>query len=257
MIETALPVSTFSICCLALFSIGAMAQATNSSSTTETQKADPAAWNLLKSARETSQTLPANFAGVTVEVVVNDNGKISKGVINYEAGKSVEMNVEGLSEEARGWLNDQTMSIIAHRRGGDFSKGDGRHPITFAEDDNSPAGRRIAINDQMKSHYRVRDNKVVEVDRTMGADHFIITVLETVKTPGDKNLPRHFTVTYFDAGSGAVKRTETFTDEYKLIDGVCFPTSRRMYRAENGKIVARVIEFHNPRIRFNNEQAAR
>lgn len=113
---------------MALLSIGAMAQATNSSSTTETQKADPAAWSLLKSAREASQTLPANFAGVTVDVVMNDNGRISKGLINYEAGKSVEMKIEGLDEEAKGWLNDQTMSIIAHRRGGDFSKGDGRHP---------------------------------------------------------------------------------------------------------------------------------
>jgi uncharacterized protein DUF3386 len=242
---------------MALLSIGAMAQTTNPPSTTETQKADPAAWSLLKSARETSQTLPANFAGVTVDVVMNDNGRISKGSINYEAGKSVEMKIDGLDEEAKGWLKDQTMSIIAHRRGGDFSKGDGRHPITFAEDDSSPAGRRIAINDQVKSHYRVRDNKVVEVDRTMGAEHFIITLLETAKTPEGRNLPRHFTVTYFDAGNGAVKRTETFTDEYKLIDGVWFPASRRMCRAENGKVVTRVIEFHNPRIRFNNERAAR
>jgi Protein of unknown function (DUF3386) len=247
----------FSICCLALFSISVMAQAANSSSTTQPQKADPAAWNMLKSARETSQTLPTNFAGVTFDVVLNDNGKVAKGSINYEAGKSPEIKIEGVDEEAKGWLNDQTMSIIAHRRGGDFSKGDGRHPITFAEDDNSPAGRRIAINDQMKSHYRVRDNVVAEVDRTMGADHFIIDVLETTQTPEGKNLPRHFTVTYFDARSGAVKRAETFTDEYKLIDGVWFPASRRMFRAENGKVITRVIEFRNPRIRFNNEQAAR
>ena len=247
----------FSACCLALFSIGAMAQTTNAPPTAAPQKADPAAWNMLKSARETSQTLPENFGGVTADVVLNDNGKIAKGSINYEAGKSVELKIEGLDEDAKGWLNEQTMSIIAHRRGGDFSKGDGRYPITFAEDDNSPAGRRIAINDQMKSHYRVRNNQVVEVDRTMGADHFIITVLEITSTPDGKNLPRHFTVTYFDARSGAVKRSETFTDEYKLIDGVWFPASRSMFRAENGKVITRVIEFHNPRIRFNNQQATR
>jgi hypothetical protein len=247
----------FSICCLALFSTGAMAQTANAPSTTQPEKADPAAWNMLKSARETSQTIPTNFAGVTFDVVLNDDGKVAKGSINYEAGQSAEVKVEGLDEEAKGWLNEQTMSIIAHRRGGDFSKGDGRHPITFAENDNSPAGRRIAINDKMKSHYRVRDNLVAEVDRTIGADHFIITVLETTKTPEGKNLPRHFSVTYFDANSGAVKRTETFTDEYKLIDGVWFPASRRMFRAENGKVITRVIEFHNPRIRFNKEQAAR
>jgi hypothetical protein len=257
MIVAALPVSISSTCCLALFSIGAIGQTINSLPTTETLKADPAAWNMLKSARETSQTLPSNFAGVTVDVVVNDNGKIAKGSINYEAGKSVEMKIEGLDEEAKAWLNDQTMSIIAHRSGGDFSRVDGRYPITFDEDDNSPAGRRIAINDQMKSHYRVRDNQVAEVDRTIGPDHFIIDVLETAKTPEGRNLPRHFTVTYFDARSGAAKRAETFTDEYKLVNGVWFPASRRMFRAENGKVITRVIEFHNPRIRFNDKQAAR
>lgn len=41
--------------CLALLSISALAQAT---SNTETKKADLAAWNLLKSTRETSQNFP-------------------------------------------------------------------------------------------------------------------------------------------------------------------------------------------------------
>jgi len=30
-----------------------------------------------------------------------------------------------------------------------------------------------------------------------------------------------------------------------------------MFQAENGKVITRVIEFRNPRIRFNNQQAAR
>src|SRR5262249_14697360 len=96
----------FSTCCM-LFSISVMAQTTNS--TTEPQKADPAAWNMLKSARENSQSLPTNFAGVTFDVILNDNGKIAKGSVNYEAGKSAEIKIEGLDEEAKGWLNDQTM----------------------------------------------------------------------------------------------------------------------------------------------------
>jgi len=242
----------FSFLCLTLFSIGAMAQATTP---TETKKADPAAWSLLKSTRETSQNFPANFAGVTTEIVLNDNGKVAKGTLSYTVGKSGELKIEGLDEDTKGWLNDQAMSVIAHRRGGDFAKGDGRHPITFGEDDNSPIGRRVVLNDSMKSSYRIRNQQVAEVDRTMGADHFTITVLETTPVAGGKNLPRHFTVTYFDAKTGAIKRSEAFTDEYKLVDGVWFPASRRTVRAENGKVITRVIEFHNPRIRFNEQTA--
>ncbi len=241
----------FTLFCLALLSVSALAQ------TAETKKADPAAWNLLKSTRETSQNFPASFAGVTVEIVLNDNGKVAKGTLSYEAGKGGELKIESLDEDMQGWLKEQATSIIAHRRGGDFAKGDGRHPITFGEDDNSPAGRRVVLNDSMKSSYRIRNQQVAEVDRTMGDSHFTITVLETTKTPDGKFLPRHFTVTYFDAKTGALKRSEAFMDEYKQIDGVWFPASRRVVRAENGKVVTRVIEFHNPRLRLSNEQAAR
>lgn len=242
---------------LALLAVVASAQTTGQASSGEAKKADPAAWNLLKSTRETSQSFPANFAGVTVNIVLNDNGKVAKGTLSYEAGKSGELKVEGLDEDTKSWLNDQAMSVIAHRRGGDFAKGDGRHPITFGEDDNSPADRRVVLNDSMKSSYRVRNGQVVEVDRTMGMDHFTITVLETTKTPDGKFLPRHFTITYFDAKSGALKRSEAFTDEYKQVDGIWFPASRRVVRAENGNVITRVIEFHNPKIRFVSEQAAR
>lgn len=241
----------FTFFCLTLLSFSGLAQ------TAETKKADPEAWNLLKSTRETSKNFPANFAGVTTDVVLNDNGKVAKGTLNYEVGKTGELKIESLDEETKSWLNEQAMSVIAHRRGGDFAKGDGRHPITFGEDDNSPAGRRVVLNDSMKSSYRVRNGQVVEVDRTMADSHFVITVLETTKTPDGKFLPRHFTVTYFDAKSGALKRTETFTDEYKQVEGVWFPASRRVVRAENGKVATRIIEFHNPKIRFANEQAAR
>jgi hypothetical protein len=245
----------FMLISLTLLSVSALAQSSQPSG--ETKKADPAAWDLLKSTRETSKNFPANFAGVTTEIVLNDNGKVAKGSLSYEAGKTGELKIEGVDEETKGWLNEQSMSVIAHRRGGDFAKGDGRHPITFGEDDNSPAGRRVVLNDSMKSSYRVRNSQVVEVDRTMADSHFTITVLETTQTPDGKFLPRHFTVTYFDAKSGALRRSEAFTDEYKQVNGVWFPASRRVVRAENGKVITRVIEFHNPQIRFANEQAAR
>ena len=246
---------SFILCC-ALLAISVQAQTTNSSSQQETKKADPAAWNLLKSSRDTSQNFPPNFAGVTTEVVLNDNGKITKGLLSYEAGKGLDLKIEGLNEELKGWLNDQMVNVILHRRGGDFAKGDGRHPISFGEADNSPLGRRILLNDPMKSSYRVRDNQIVEVDRTMAGIHFIIRVLDMTKTPEGKFLPHYFVMTSFDT-SGQIKNSEAYTDEYKLVDGVWFPASRSVVHAENGQVSLRVIELHNPRIRFTSQQATR
>jgi len=250
------------IACLALLSINGLAQTTKPNSNapisdSETRKADPVAWNLLKSTRDTRYYFLSNFVGFTTGVVLNDNGKVAKGTLKYDVGKGSELDIEGVEEEAKGWLNETVMNILGHRRSPDFDKGDGRHPITFGEDDNSPAGRRVALNDSMKSSYRIRDNHVTEVDRTVGADHFTISIMEETPAGGGRFLPRHFTVTYFDAGTGALKRSEAFTDEYRQVDGLWFPTSRRVMRAENGKVSIRIIEFHNPRIRFDNARSSR
>jgi hypothetical protein len=75
---------------------------------------------------------------------------------------------------------------------------------------------------------------------------------ETVAEKG-KFLPRHFTVTWFDPKTGAITRTQAFTDEYKLTKNIWFPVSRRIIQSEGGNVITRIIEFQNPRIQFKND----
>ncbi|HYE75857.1 MAG TPA: DUF3386 family protein [Blastocatellia bacterium] len=240
---------------LSLLTLNAAAQAP----TTESRKADPEAWNLLKSARETREIIPRSVKEITAELVFNEDGQIKRGTVSYDIQNRAVVKMEGLSEEAKAWVDDQVNSILAHRRDGDFSKGDGRHPITFAANDNenSPLGRRIELHDSLKSSYRIKNNKVVEVDRTMGNDHFVISVLETTPTSNGKYLPRHFVVNYFDAKTGALNRSESFTDEYQKVDHVWLPASRRIIKANAGTLTVRTIEFRNAKVTFSANQAAK
>ncbi|MEW6129642.1 MAG: DUF3386 family protein [Acidobacteriota bacterium] len=240
-------------CCIALLGGTVAAQQTAA----KEAKADPEAYALLKKAHDARQTFPQNFRGFAADFTFNDNGRITKGTLLYSDAKGVEVKIDGLSEEAKEWVNDQLSSMLAHRRGGDFAKGDGRYPLTFGEDDKNPLGRLLQLNDSMKSSYRVRDGQTVEVTRTMAGDKFTITVLETTLTEGGKFLPKHFTVTYFDAKTGQLKRTEMFTDAYANTSGLWVPASRRIIRAENGQVTARIIEISNVRLRDSGEQAVR
>jgi hypothetical protein len=240
---------------LAITCNAAIAQQTSATATTA--KADPEAYALLKSAHDARQTWPANFAGFTAEFTFNDNGKVSTGSLAYAGNTGTEIKVEGLAAEASEWLNNQFNSLLAHRRGGDFSKGDGRHAITFGVDDKSPLGRLLELHDAMQSSYRVRDGQTVEVTRTMNEERFIITVLNTQSVEGSKYLPHNFTVTYFDVKTGQLKRSDMFTDSYEKKWGVWYPTSRRIIRAENGKLTTRVIEIRNIRAKAAGEQAAK
>lgn len=218
-------------------------------------KADPEAYALLKAATESRVAWPADFAGFTADIVFNDNGQTTKGTLTYSVKDGSQVKMEGLGESAMEWLDGQLTSLLTHRKGGDFAKGDGRHPLTFDKDDKSPAGRLIHLNDTLKSSYRVHDGRTTEVNRTMGNERFTISILETTTVDGGKYLPRTFFVTYFDSKTGAIKRVDAFTDAYAKKGNVWYPVSRRLLRAENGNFTTRVIEFHNPRLLSVIEQA--
>jgi hypothetical protein len=212
---------------------------------------DPQAYALLKQAQSVRETFPADFAGFKAELVCNDNGKEAIGTLDYAPPTGVKIQITNVSEEAYGWLNQQLNSLLSHRRAGDFAKGEGRYPLTLPEDDHSPLGRRVNVNDKLKSSYRVRDGQTTEVDRTMG-DRIVITILSTLATGKGKYLPQHFVVSSFDTKTNQLLRSEMFTDEFSLVENIWLPAARRIVTAENGKLTARVItlrkfELHKAR----------
>jgi hypothetical protein len=206
--------------------------------------ADPQAYDLLKSAYDHRQQLPALFAGFSADIAVNDAGTEVAGKLVYTPGKPMDLTLDNPATQMK-WLRDAIGSLIGHRITGAFAQGDGSNPITFGADDHSPVGRLVALNDGLQSSYRVRDNQIVQVNRSMGDTKFTILVLDSLKTNEGKFLPRNFVVTYFDAGTGALKRAECFSDTYTEIHGAWLPTSRTIVTSENGAVVARSFALRN------------
>lgn len=237
------------------FHVGASSTITASNTKTKPAKADPEAWNLLKSAHDRRWTLPQDFPGLRGEVVYNDGGQVVEGTFTYAPKTGVVLELKDNSNQKPTWLQSQISNFLAHRRGGDFAKGDGSHPITFSEDmANNPLGRQVELNDGLHSSYRVQDKTVVEVTRTMGDSRFTITVLETQTVDDGRYLPRHFVVTYFHARSGAVQKTESFSDTFAKQGATWLPVSRRVVLAENGKVTARTFELRN--LQFDTKKTA-
>jgi hypothetical protein len=225
----------FSFLCITLLTTTLLAQEAKPQPTP-----DPQAYELLKQAQSVRETFPADFAGFKAELVCNDNGKEAIGTIDYAPTTGVKIQITNVSEEFYGWLNGQLSSLLAHRRAGDFAKGEGRYPLTLPEDDHSPLGRRVLVNDKLKSSYRVRNGQTTEVDRTMG-DRIVITILATLATGKGKYLPQHFVVSSFDTKTNQLLRSDMFTDEFTPVENIWLPSMRRIVTAENGKLTARVI----------------
>ena len=231
--------------------------ATNKPAAPKPDKADPAAYALLKAAHDARQVLPVNLTGLTAEVVFDDDGKQSTGTLTYRPQGKSEVQVAGLAEEPKAWLDDQVLSMLGHRRGGDFAQGDGRFPITFGAEGSASKrwGRLVQLNDNFQSAYRVRDNKVVEVTRTMGNLRFTISVLETIQAETGKYLSEHFIVSYRDARTGALQEVQGFRDAYTRLEGTPHGTlwlpSRRLvifFEKENDSPRMRTITLRNYKV---------
>lgn len=212
-------------------------------------KADPDAWGLLKLAHDSRYIVPNDFPGVEADVVFEDGNGAHSGKLTYTKSGYVQLQIEDTTDEAKSWLRGQLSNSFGHRRGGDFAKGDGRHPITFgAKGEETLLGRQVQLNDGLDSFYRVRDKVVTEVTRTMGDTRFTITVLEARWIPSGKYLPRHFVVSYFDVKTGALRRAESYSDVYAPVGGVWLPQSRCVTVAESGRITARRFVLKNARL---------
>jgi hypothetical protein len=188
-------------------------------------KADPTAYKLLESAHNNRQVMPNDFPGFTSDVTFSNEGKEYKGTLRYKRGEESQVKFDGLEKDDKAWVEDQLLSIIGHRRGGDFAKGDGRHPLSLGADKNS-FGQLINLNDQLQSSYRVRDNQVTEVTRVMDDLRFTISVIQTMQADNGKYLPQHFVVSYRDHKTGALKEVQAFRDAYQKLGGAWLPLSR-------------------------------
>lgn len=200
--------------------------ALTSGQTAGNAKADPAAYALLEAAHNSRQVMPADFPGFEAQVVFKNGSQNATGTLRYRRGEKTVLEIAELSAEDKAWLEDQVLSIIGHRRGGDFAKGDGRHPLSLGNAPENYYGKLIQLNDAMGSSYRVRDNKVTEVTRTAGDSRFTISVLETMEANPGKYLSNHFVVSYRDKNTGALQKVDGFRDAYTQIGGVWLPASR-------------------------------
>lgn len=189
-------------------------------------KADPKAYALLEAAHNSRQVMPDDYAGFRCELTFRDDGESWSGTLVYRRKGETEVQFDGLDAARVKWVRDQLLNLTGHRRGGSFSEGDGRYPLELVPDSRSPYGELILVNDRTDSEYRVKDNKVHEVTRTMDGSRFTISVLETMEGDTGKYIANHFIVSYRDAVTGALQKVDGYRDSYEHVDAVWLPTSR-------------------------------
>lgn len=191
-----------------------------------TEKSDPAAEAIMKRAHLARSGWDDKFPGFKAKInVVVDSQRVAGAVTVSPSG---EVELQLLEGPAAKWAREQLESITMHRTAGVKDK----YEVSFADDAaEHPLGRLIKFHGgATHSLYRVRDDVITEVHRTMDKFRFTISVTDVDRTPEGQVLPRHFNVSYWEVAGGQLQSNNDFSDHWIRLDKYDLPQSRLLVR---------------------------
>lgn len=205
---------------------------------------DPKAQDLLRGAFEKTARWQSDFQGFQADLRINVNGTETKGTVTVKGPKEVSVQIQ--DEELQKWAQDQIGMIAVHRGPRSFEESDGKYALTLEGNDSHPLGQRVNIHgDGMESWYRIKGNRITQINRKTPRIAFTINVEESALTQDHKHLTTRYTVYYFSPSDGNLKNVDSFTDTHTRISSSDLPATRRINSFENGEVVTRTLVFEN------------
>lgn len=203
---------------------------------------DPQARELLRRANEKTYRWPKGFGGFSTDLICEQSGKVSKGRVEVRSAREVKVSLD--DEVLQKWAEGQIGMMAIHRSARPFEEADGRFSLTLGEEEHHPLGRLIYIHgDGMNSRYRVKEDRITQINRSMERMRFTINVDESLTTPDEKFLTTRYTVYYFAPAEGRLINVESYADSHAVVGGIFLPGSRRVSFVEDGQVITRNFLF--------------
>ncbi|MBI3609685.1 MAG: DUF3386 family protein [Nitrospirae bacterium] len=208
---------------------------------------DPAARDLLRKAFEKTLRWPPDFKGFTADLICEEGGRVSEGGVTVKSAR--EATVQLKEDDLRKWVEGQVGMMAVHRSPRSFEESDGKYSLVLGEEDHHPMGRLLIIHgDGMNSRYRIKDDRITQINRSMERVKFTINVEDSLTTPDGKALTTRYTVFYFSPADGALRQVETYADSHAVVNGIYLPGIRRVSFNENGEVITRRMRFEHHRL---------
>src|SRR2546428_3009044 len=207
---------------------------------------DPRARDLLRRAFEKTARWPADYKRLSAVLTISVDGQEFTGAVNVKSAQDVTVSL--LDAEVQKWATGTISMIAVHRAYRTFDQSDGKSVLTLDGSADHPLGQTIRIHDSLHSHYRVRDDRITQINRTMGPIAFTINVEDSAITPEKNYLTTRYTVYYFNPQDGRLANVESFTDTHVRVGQADLPASRRIISADNGAVSVKTLTFSNHRL---------
>ena len=194
---------------------------------------------LLQQCRDNREVLSKDFPGFTSELVVRLDGTVYRGTCLFRPPGDLEIKAtEGKMPDL---VTRTVRSMLMHRVPSDRTS---IQAATYGDPDEHSLGRKIVLADSYKSVYRIRDERILQVDRRLSDFRRVLTVLETETTDADRYLPRHVFAVVLDNDTGAIREAWTYINKFQRVAGEHLPLSRHVIRSRAGLVTALLIEWH-------------
>lgn len=205
---------------------------------------DPKARALLKGAFEKTSRWQPDFKGFTADLTVNVNGKELRGNVTVKGPRDVSVSLP--DPEVQKWAEGQIGMIAVHRAPRNFEEADGKYALTLGEDRDHPLGPKLTIHgDGMHSCYRVKGDRITQINRKMPHMAFTINVEDSALTQDNKFLTTRYTVYYYSPQDGKLTNVESFTDTHTRVGSSDLPAGRRILSYENNEVAVRSLTFEH------------
>ena len=205
---------------------------------------DPKARELLQAAFVKTARWQPDFKGFQADLRVNVNGKETKGTVTVKTPREVTVVID--DADLQTWAQNQIGMIAGHRGPRNFDESDGKHTLTLGGEESHPLGQRINIHgDGMGSWYRLKDNRITQINRNMPQAAFTINVEDSAITQDQHHLTTRYTVYYFSPKDRSLKNVDSFSDTHIRVGNSDLPATRRIISYEDGAIITRTLTFEN------------
>ncbi len=205
---------------------------------------DPKARALLRGAFEKTARWQPDFKGFSADLSVNVDGKEYQGSVTVKGPKDVTVTLP--DPELQKWAANQNGMIAVHRGPRSFDESDGKYALTLGDDAVHPLGPSLHIHgDGMQSSYRIKENRITQINRRMPFVAFTINVEDSALTADQKYLTTRYTVYYFSPKDGSLTNVDSFSDTHTRVGASDLPATRRIIGCENGAVVVKSLSFTN------------
>jgi N-acetylneuraminic acid mutarotase len=174
--------------------------------------------------------------GFSADITAGQDNRTARGTLVVNAKGELKLQLDAPS--GMEWVQRTLSSVVSHR----FADGDAITDVQFADSDAAhPLGRLIKSRDASEhSLWRVKDDMLTEVHRISDKTRMIISVIEVTRNAEGKHLPRSYSVTTWNAATGAIESSRQVFNEWQRFGSYDLPT--RLLAAVSKGDGSRVVE---------------